>query len=272
LIPRAHITAWRARAPWPSAAQVEQDLILSRALVEMFNRPELAEGFVFRGGTALHKLFVSPAGRYSEDIDLVQAEAGPIGPLVGELRAALDPWLGTPRWKQSHGRVTMIYRFDTSFEPVIRMRLKVEITTREHFNVQGITRRPFTVDSPWFQGTAELPVYHIEELLGTKLRALYQRKKGRDLYDLWLVLRSTDVDPRRIVDCFRHYMDHDNVTASRAEFEANLAGKLTDDVFLEDLQLLLPAGIEYDPQIAATLVQEELIARIPGRPWKGLET
>jgi predicted nucleotidyltransferase component of viral defense system len=115
-------------------------------------------------------------------------------------------------------------------------------------------------------------VYHIEELLGTKLRALYQRKKGRDLYDLWLVLRSTDVDPRRIVDCFRHYMDHDNVTGSRAEFEANLADKLTDDVFLEDLQLLLPAGIEYDPQIAATLVQEELIARIPGRPWKGLET
>ena len=272
MIPRAHITAWRARAPWPSDAQVEQDLLLSRALVEMFSRPELAEGFVFRGGTALHKLFVSPAGRYSEDIDLVQAEAGPIGPLLGGLREALDPWLGTPRWKQGHGRVTVVYRFDTSFEPVIRMRLKVEINTREHFNVQGITRRPFTVDSPWFQGTTELPVFHIEELLGTKLRALYQRKKGRDLYDLWLVLRSTDVDPRRIVDCFKHYMDHDNVTVSRAEFEANLVGKLTDDVFLEDLQILLPAGIEYDPQIAATLVQEELIARIPGRPWKGLET
>ena len=67
-------------------------------------------------------------------------------------------------------------------------------------------------------------------------------------------------------------MDHDNVTVSRAEFEANLVGKLSDDVFLEDLQLLLPAGIEYDPQDAAALVQEELIARIPGSPWKGLET
>jgi predicted nucleotidyltransferase component of viral defense system len=238
----------------------------------MFKRPEIAEGFVFRGGTALHKLFVSPAGRYSEDIDLVQAEAGPIGPLLAGVREALDPWLGTPRWKQGHGRVTVIYRFDTSFEPVIRMRLKVEINTREHFNVLGIARRPFTVDSPWFQGTTELPVYHIEELLGTKLRALYQRKKGRDLYDLWLVLRSADVDPHRIVDCFRHYMDHANVTASRAEFEANLADKLTDDVFLEDLQFLLPAGTEYDPRIAANLVREELIARLPGRPWKGLET
>jgi predicted nucleotidyltransferase component of viral defense system len=231
----------------------------------MFNRPDLAAGFVFRGGTALHKLFVSPAGRYSEDIDVVQAEAGPIGPLLSEVREALDPWLGEPRWKQGRGRVTVVYRFDTSFEPVIRMRLKVEINTREHFNVQDIERRPFSVDSPWFQGTTVLPVYCIEELLGTKMRALYQRKKGRDLYDLWLVLQSVEVDPHRIVDCFKHYMDHDNLTVSRAEFEANLAGKLRDDTFLEDLQLLLPADIEYDPRVAVAVVQEELIARMPGK-------
>ena len=245
---------------------------MSRALVELVKRPELARGFVFRGGTALHKLFLSPARRYSEDIDLVQANAGPIGPLLSEVREALDPWLGVPRWKQGRGRVSIVYRFDTSFEPVIRMRLKVEINTREHFNVQGITQRPFAVDSPWFQDTVELPVYQIEELLGTKLRALYQRKKGRDLYDLWLMLQSVDVDSKRIVDCFKHYMDHDNLTLSRAEFQANLAGKLRDRAFLEDLQLLLPADIEYDPQVAATLVQKELISKLPGKPWKGLQT
>jgi len=258
--------------PWPTDAQVEQDLILCRALVEMFNRRELAEGFIFRGGTALHKLFVSPAGRYSEDIDLVQVAAGPIGPLIDGVREALDPWLGTPRRKRGHGRVTVIYRFDTTFQPVTRMRLKVEINTREHFNVHGVIRRRFTVDSPWFQGTAELPVYRIEELLGTKLRALYQRKKGRDLFDLWLVLRSIDVDPHLVVECFERYMDYDNASASRAEFEANLAGKLSDEVFLGDLRPLLSAGVEYDPQIAATLVQEKLIDRLPGRPWKGLDT
>jgi predicted nucleotidyltransferase component of viral defense system len=269
VIPRAQITAWRARAPWPTDAQVEQDLVLSRALVEIFNIPELAKGFIFRGGTALHKLFVSPAGRYSEDIDLVQAEAGPIGPLLDGVRKALDPWLGTPRRKQGHGRMTMTYRFETSFEPVIRMRLKVEINTREHFSVLEIAQRSFAVDSPWFQGVAQVPVYQVEELLGTKLRALYQRKKGRDLYDLWQVLQSTDADPRRIVECFEQYITRDNITISRAEFEENLAGKLCDDAFLEDLHLLLPADIEYDPQIAATVVLDELVARIPGEPWKG---
>ena len=37
MIPRAHITSWRAVAPWSTDAQVEQDLILSRALIEIFS-------------------------------------------------------------------------------------------------------------------------------------------------------------------------------------------------------------------------------------------
>lgn len=41
MIPRAHITAWRANAPWSRDAQVEQDLVLSRALVEIFSDPLL---------------------------------------------------------------------------------------------------------------------------------------------------------------------------------------------------------------------------------------
>jgi len=72
LIPRAHVTAWRASAPWPTDAQIEQDLVLSRALVEMFSRLAVAETVAFRGGSALHKLFLKQPGRYSEDIDLVQ--------------------------------------------------------------------------------------------------------------------------------------------------------------------------------------------------------
>lgn len=116
MIPRANITAWRKAAPWPDNTQVEQDLVLSRALVELFRRPAFAEGAVFRGGTALHKLFFDPPGRYSEDIDLVQRTAGPIGPLVNEIRAALDPWLGKPKRKAGQGRFALYYRFETTFD------------------------------------------------------------------------------------------------------------------------------------------------------------
>lgn len=56
MIPRAHITAWRAVAPWPDDGQVEQDLVLSRAIVELFSGDHIAGHFAMRGGTALNKL------------------------------------------------------------------------------------------------------------------------------------------------------------------------------------------------------------------------
>jgi Nucleotidyl transferase AbiEii toxin, Type IV TA system len=78
MISRANITAWRKTAPWPNDPQVEQDLILSRVITEIFSLPIVAHQMVFRGGTALHKLYFEPPGRYSEDIDLVQRDPGPI--------------------------------------------------------------------------------------------------------------------------------------------------------------------------------------------------
>ena len=109
MIPRAQITAWRASAPWPTDAQVEQDLVLSRTLVELFRDPVVANTMAFRGGTALHKLFLMPAGRYSEDIDLVQIDAAPIGPALDAIRGTLDSWFGDPKRKQGRGRVTLLH-------------------------------------------------------------------------------------------------------------------------------------------------------------------
>jgi len=139
VIPRAHITAWRGSAPWPTDEQVEQDLVLSRAVVELFGNPTVAETMACRGGTALHKLFLVPPRRYSEDIDLVQTNAGPIGSGLEAIRGTLDPWLGEPRRKRGQGRVTLLYRFETTSKPVQQMRLKVEINTREHFTGSRVT-------------------------------------------------------------------------------------------------------------------------------------
>ncbi len=269
MIPRANITAWRKSAPWPDNTQVEQDLVLSRALVELFTRPGAADRVAFRGGTALHKLYFDPPGRYSEDIDLVQRDAGPIGPLVSEIRAALDPWLGTPKWKAGHGRFTLYYRFDTTFTPVVQMRVKVEINTREHFAVHGFTTRPLVVTNPWFSGAAEVSTYTLSELLGTKLRALYQRKKGRDLFDLTLGLDHPETDPALLVAAFERYMEFGEAPVSRAQFEANMAAKMVDPTFLGDVPTLLRTGLDYDPGEAWPRVQSALIAQLRGQRWKG---
>ncbi len=270
MIPRANITAWRNHAPWPSNEQVEQDLILSRALIAMFSHEQVATQALFRGGTALHKLFFAPARRYSEDIDLVQRDAGPIGGLVNAIRETLDPWLGEPKWKQTAVRFSIYYRFVTSFAPVTTMRLMIEINTREHFSVLGTTVHELRIENPWFSGTADLPTYELDELLGTKLRALYQRKKGRDLYDLWLALTGAVIDRDRVIECFQRYLEQEGAAVTRAQFEANLAGKMQDMGFVEDIRVLIPQATSYDPRAAAAAVAAELVARLPGEPWKGL--
>ncbi len=270
MIPRAHLTAWRAHAPWSTDAQVEQDLIISRAIVEVFSDALLSGRLAFRGGTALHKLYLTPPARYSEDIDLVQVEGGPIGDLMTALRQRLDPWLGAPRRKQSEGRMTMIYRFVSEIPPLTPLRLKVEVNTREHFSVCGYVRQPFAVDSPWFHGSAKLLTYELEELLATKLRALYQRSKGRDLYDLAAAVeRLPRLDLAKVLECFSRYLEQEGHRVSRAEFEANMTEKMQDTGFHGDVEPLLATVAAYDPIAAYRGVHAALIARLPGQPWKG---
>lgn len=269
MIPRDYITAWRSEAPWVQDFQVEQDLVISRALVEIFSHPLLREALAFRGGTALYKLHLRPAARYSEDIDLVQTRAEPAGPMMEALRETLDPLLGAPQWKQTAGRVTVVYRFNSEDVPPIRLRLKVEINTREHFSVYGLKRVPFAVASRWFAGKCDILSYELDELLATKLRALYQRKQGRDLFDLATALEKPDVAPDRIVAAFLQYMEREGHKITRALFERNMAGKLGDPEFTADIGPLLAAGFAWDIGTAAPMVSTRLIELLPGDPWKG---
>ena len=108
-----------------------------------------------------------------------------------------------------------------------------------------------------------------EELLGTKLRALYQRKKGRDLYDLWLAITSIKLDDRKIVECFERYLVNGGISISRAEFEENLVGKLRDPAFIDDMDPLLPTGVNYNIAEAGELIRNRLVAMVRGEPWKG---
>ncbi len=269
MIPRDYITEWRERAPWTEDFQVEQDLVISRALIEMFSDPVLAGALAFRGGTALYKLYLMPPARYSEDIDLVQVKPGPAGPIMDSLRNALDPWLGEARWKQSRGRVTFGYRFQSEHAPAIRLRLKVEINTREHCAVLGFTKRPFSVESRWYRGRADIATFELDELLATKLRALYQRRKGRDLFDLATGLCDGRSNAGRIVAAFREYMELQGSPVTRAMFERNLAAKVDDAQFNADMSALLRPGFEWRPAQAFEVVSGRLISLLPGEPWKG---
>lgn len=271
MIPKDYVTAWRAKAPWRLDAQVEQDLVVSRAIVDLFSVPEVASSLVFRGGTALYKIYLTPPARYSEDIDLVQVRAEPIGETLDQARAVLDPWLGEPRRVFHQGRVNLVYRFESEDAPPLKLRLKVEINTREHFTELGVKRVPFEVSNPWFTGAVDVSTYTIDELVCTKLRALYQRKKGRDLFDLWYAMDQGRIDPATILTCFDRYMREEDRTVTRAQFEANLAQKRTQPDFRDDVGPLLRPGIHWDFEAAMDTVLENLVAPLPGDPWKGAD-
>ena len=112
MIPSNDIIEWSETAPWISSEQVEQDLVICRALVEIFSDAYLSEHLAFRGGTALHKLYLTSHARYSEDIDLVQKEPGPIKSIIDRLRKVLS-FLGNPKVKQKLNNNTLIFRFNS---------------------------------------------------------------------------------------------------------------------------------------------------------------
>ena len=193
----------------------------------------------------------------------MQVRAEPAGPVMDALRAALDPWLGAAKWKQTEGRVTFNYRFASEDPTPVPLRLKVEVNTREHFAEHGFRRVPFKVASRWFNGACDISTYELDELLATKLRALYQRRKGRDLFDIATALSRGGVDPARIIAAFRRYMDEGGHQVTRAELEKNLAAKLEDKRFQSDIPPLLAAGQTWDAAQAAALVVETLFPLLP---------
>lgn len=263
MIPQRYIEEWKTQAPWPNDAQVEQDLVIARVLVEMFSDDLIIESLAFRGGTALHKHYLKPQVRYSEDIDLVQINDGAISPVLKRIREKLT-FLGTKRIVKQHiHNNTIVYRFESEIQPVIPLRLKIEINTREHFNVLGLKKIPFKIENTWFSGECNLTGYELEELLGTKLRALYQRRKGRDLFDLYWALMNHDVDTEKVIHCYKEYMNYsvDNPPTKKL-FLSNVEEKLNDNEFTEDIHIILKPGIDFDNLKAYELVKKKLLEKI----------
>lgn len=260
MIPKAYIAEWSKNSQWISNNQVEQDLIIERSLVEIFSDKELSERLAFRGGTALHKLFLKPAARYSEDIDLVQLSSGEIGPLLNILRQRLD-FLGKANYKATEHNATIIYRFDSEYEPVTRLKLKIEINTREHFHVYDLMQMKHTVNSSYFTGDCLLTTFSVEELLATKLRALYQRSKGRDLFDIYYANQIIKLDFQKIIHAFNQYISEEGLLITQANYISNLSEKMNDQEFSGDIAGLLRPDIEYNQSAAYNFFVKNILSK-----------
>ena len=273
MIPAQNVVAWGAVVPWADQRQVEQDLIIGRALVEIFSDDMLRDAVRVRGGTALNKLHFPKPMRYSEDIDLVRTSGGPIGPILDRLRVVLEPWLGRARFDQSPVAPKFRFRVDAEDGSGVPIRLKVEINTREIQAFDDPASLSLRIENPWFSGEASISTFSREEMLATKLRALLQREQGRDLYDLAHALEVLqNLNIARLVEMFGRYLALSGQTVSRAQAQERMFAKLANPRFLLDVRPLLPAAQAEALTEATTAdsfrrVFTMLIDRLPGEPW-----
>jgi predicted nucleotidyltransferase component of viral defense system len=274
MIPMMHIIAWGKTVPWVELRQVEQDLVICRALVELFDDPFLREQLRFRGGTALNKLHFPKPLRYSEDIDLTRTTKGPVGPALDRIRAVLEPWMGHGHYDLGLIGPKLTFTMDAEDKnSPVPIRVKVETATRERTAYLGAQKIPFAVKNPWFAGAADISTFSKEEILATKLRALLQRDKGRDLFDLaYATVEFEGLDCAKVVECFGKYLEAGKQSISRAEAEQRMFAKLDDPSFLADVRPLLAAdeAEKFDDataNAAFSVVFSEFIKRIPGKPW-----
>lgn len=262
MIDRSSIIFWAADYPWPKMSSVEQDLIITRAVVAIFSDPLLARELAWRGGTALHKLYLHPQVRYSEDIDLVRTGTGPIKPIIERLDEVLA-WLPEKRFEQRRFGFRMKFRYESELPPVEPMRLKVEANTVEHFSVLPLVSLPFSVETPWFTGSCAVTTYAPEELLATKLRAMYQRKKVRDLFDMDYALKHTPVNVEQLLHIWRNYMTLGECAApTKKDFLENMAFKMASQDYLDDMVDILRPGEAFNPREAYQHICDRILARL----------
>ena len=261
MIPEIFIEQWRKTIKWQMDEQIEQDLIISRVLVDLYNEPHIKDALVFRGGTALNKLFIKPSARYSEDIDFVQKNSDPIGKTIDAIRELLRPWLGEPKWKITQRSAKLIYKYEDINK--IPAKLKIEINTTEHFQVLPLKRVPFVMESDWFNGAADIITYELNELMATKLRALYQRRKGRDLFDVWYVAVHELINLNETFNIFHEYCTYNNMKICSEGFLENLKLKKDHRDFHTDMSLLLPSTLHWNFEEAYQFVVKNVISKLP---------
>lgn len=278
MISARDIATRREQAPWASDAMVEQDYLLSQAVGAIFEDNFLTSQVAMRGGTVLHKAHLAPASRYSEDIDLVLVGERPPAHIKRALTRALRPLFGAPRESvmttvslavRNHLSKSTIIRNNYDYDPTSTDdaigQLKVEANVNETKSCFPLETVKFLVPVDGSEPRViSVLSYSLDEMMGTKLRALLQRQQSRDLFDLWWALSAQGgagkLNPARVGAAFRFYMAQEGTKFTAAEVVAEIERRLTSRKFLTDMGGFLRTGVHFEPRQAAN---EFIAAYVP---------
>jgi len=212
-----------AREAGVTAGLAEKNYVNSWILHAVYES-ELRTALVFKGGTALSKLYFPELWRFSEDLDFTAT--GEILPIESRLDATL---VETGRESGITFDITNIHRagdesvefvrIDVQYDAVLGQQntTQLEITCNESLAFPATHHRHRFEDTPEFT----IRAYSIDEILVEKLRSLYQRARARDYYDIYHLLDQEEFDTRDIGQALQR-------KARQQDVELDLRGGLPD--------------------------------------------
>ena len=171
---------------------LEKDYVLTEVLKGLSQLQALRESFVFKGGTALRKVYF-PRWRYSEDLDFTvkfdipKEELGQnLNGLYQQVEQATQIRLTTRMLHKANGyaRIRTQFLGPLAHPAMIYMDLSFD----EPLCLEPQFRKVLTAPFPEEERTVQ--VYPLEELMAEKMRSLVERGKSRDYYDVWRLLKE----------------------------------------------------------------------------------
>ncbi len=191
---RDRVAEWRLRDD-----VVEKDYVLGWVLAGIGTEPALRDGWVFKGGTCLKKCYLETF-RFSEDLDFTVLEGGPIteDQVLTHLSRMLER-IGTesgidfgvrePRLRvRPNGSVEgrIYYRGPRNAPSPASVRL--DLTPDEQVARPPVMRPIQHLYSDQLPEPATVRCYSLEEVYAEKIRAMGERGRPRDLYDIVFLL------------------------------------------------------------------------------------
>jgi predicted nucleotidyltransferase component of viral defense system len=193
----------------------EKNYVNSWILWAIYTSP-YGDNLLFKGGTALSKLYFPETWRYSEDLDFgVEGEyhgteAALQGALEDAARASgVDFEVTKHRELQKAEYPTHYVDIDIQYNAVLGQKntTSLDVMVDEYIAFNSVTHHHSYEDVPEF----ELTAYSREEIFAEKLRALYQRSQARDYYDLYRMMTEAHIDDSIILSAFTRKCEHDGL-------------------------------------------------------------
>lgn len=194
------------------AGVIEKDYALSWLLYGIYSS-DLKDVFVFKGGTALSKVYFPKIWRLSEDLDFTVIDGtnnSKIKPMLIDCFEALNEKCGMEfRLAEFHPTPGHIIGTAQFSGPLGRNSIRLDISLNERL-VEKPLRKKIADDYADIE-KFDILVYSLDEIFAEKLRSIIQRGKSRDYFDVWMLMKNKEFDKAKIKELFIEKCGHKNI-------------------------------------------------------------